>query len=295
MRKLLKPHIILILLAVLLQASCRQSSNNNGIPSVTENLSASNEMLALANQQLFTSIKERANDPSYSNRATEWIEKATKADTYTAGMLQTLEKIGKQQGITRESGHLLYIQLVQYRQNMLGIDTNASAECRKKAIFISKELDSIPFTENDFRSHFFRESTVEKDNLLLVKFKNNILVTEYAFLSNFNNRTAVDRLIIEKFSLPLIAQSTQRLSPGEKLEISAGIGEMSQPTDAIVEINGKQISFNDELIARESITASPVPGKHSVLVRISFLNQATGKREVVEKNIEYIVVPPCKN
>jgi gliding motility-associated protein GldM len=79
--------------------------------------------------------------------------------------------------------------------------------------------------------------------------------------------------------------------PGEEIEITAGVGAYSKSSAPVISINGAGVSLGEEGFASYKMTASSV-GSHSVPVRISYMNQVTGKQEVLEKNVEYTVAAP---
>ena len=76
--------------------------------------------------------------------------------------------------------------------------------------------------------------------------------------------------------------------PGQEIEIKAGIGAFSKAAAPTITIGGSNVAIGEEGYASYKTQAGGV-GPHSIPVRISFFNQITGKDEVREVNVEYMV------
>ena len=76
--------------------------------------------------------------------------------------------------------------------------------------------------------------------------------------------------------------------PGQDLEIKAGVGAFSKAAQPTISIGGSNVAIGEEGYALYKTQAGGV-GSHSVPVRISFFNQTTGKEDVREVKIDYVV------
>jgi hypothetical protein len=130
------------------------------------------------------------------------------------------------------------------------------------------------------------------DNLLylkLVELKNRILNLKYKSLEFCNNKCSVIRcLIYEKFSA-IVGQNSNVFRKGDKVSITAGIGEFSTSAMPNISVSNKKIEINPDGVAIYEFAAPKQKGKYKVPVFIEY-TKPDGTKDKKQYTIEYEVV-----
>lgn len=88
---------------------------------------------------------------------------------------------------------------------------------------------------------------------------------------------------------PIINQNSTIFSPGQQLQIKAGIGAFSRTVQPEFCFNGKTIPLNEAGYSTYKERVPEQPGHYTVPVIISYFNQLTGERETATIKVEYDV------
>lgn len=137
----------------------------------------------------------------------------------------------------------------------------------------------------------FDDRSPEGMALSLAMIKNNVKVFENHISTYFINQigSTIDRFNV--FSA-IVGQSSNIVKPGDDIEVMAGVGAFSIAAKPQITIGGKSVDIDKDMgSATTKIKASSKPGKHSVPVRVEFINPY-GMKEVKVYSIEYTVVDP---
>ncbi|MBS1656203.1 MAG: hypothetical protein JSU05_15225, partial [Bacteroidetes bacterium] len=100
----------------------------------------------------------------------------------------------------------------------------------------------------------------------------------------------IPRIIIDDFgAYVIVGQSSTIVQPKQDIQIDAGIGAFNRAVLPEVIVDSVNIKIDYDGAAHYRFKAPSETGEYSIPIKISYLDQ-DGKREVVEKNIEYKVV-----
>lgn len=131
----------------------------------------------------------------------------------------------------------------------------------------------------------------------------NVMAIGYYFLINrireMENRIAAycfgkTAYIIDDFPLYsiMINQSGSTFMPGEKIQISAGIGAYSRPAQAIVTINKQRIQVGEMGYASFTQSTPGKPGNYHLPVQIEYYDE-NGKKNLKVYEVQYTVRDTC--
>ena len=188
--------------------------------------------------------------------------------------------------ITKANGLNLYDRLQEYKTQVLAIDQQIEYVF-KNEISLMPSFEFSKKNRKRFSETFFRNIPLAAGMALLSRFQNNIRISENR-ISRFCNENVIcmnDRFDV--FAV-IAAQSSSYVQPGEKIQITAGVGGFTTSSSSEIVIRNVKIPLDVSGVAIYKFKASEKPGKHYVPVQISFIDQ-DGNKQVVNKNIEYVV------
>jgi len=257
------------------------------------------------------SLEQKSLDPRTSDYASKWQAKALEIKSLSDGLSNYIENIQAElktkAGLKIEDGREvfdeddndavrylfnergygkeLYYRLGNYEHNMLAVDSEICNQF--KQIFISS-IRTYP-EQNKFIKTFFSNIPTIGALAMLSKFENDTKIMENEFVSYCHNRSSPVIYDHSEFHIaPLITQSSYNLLPGQKMDITAGIGSYSTIMKPVISINGMQIKPNDDGVVQYSFTAPAKTGKHSVDVIIRY-TKPDGTAATMTKTLEYFV------
>jgi hypothetical protein len=163
----------------------------------------------------------------------------------------------------------LYNNLSLFKENLLNIDSEFSAANAKEVLGLVTLDNPKIKTKNDFVSLLSR-SNEQGFKLILCKIHNSVSILENKMLTHFN--IASSGTIKVKFDrfVSLVSQNCKRLSRGDTLEISAGVGVFSNASNPHITINGSNIKVGSNGVAKYSFKVNGEDGMNVVPVYIEF-------------------------
>ena len=99
-------------------------------------------------------------------------------------------------------------------------------------------------------------------------------------------------MIFDSYSA-IVSQNSNILSPGDKLEIKAGIGAFTRSVAPEIAIYGKKYKLNEMGFVSYKTNAPQKPGVYKIPLLIKYFNQVTGKEDVIQTDIKYTVAKEC--
>ncbi|MEQ1678506.1 MAG: hypothetical protein ABL876_17555, partial [Chitinophagaceae bacterium] len=186
----------------------------------------------------------------------------------------------------------LISRVTNYKESVLNTDSMLKEEFEKKFMFLNRFIsllseDSILKSEKIKRNH----TDISLISLLTI-LQNDITIIENTTTAYCDAKSGCMIFFFDSYS-PLISQNSNTLSPGDKIEIKAGIGNFSKAVLPKCFIDGKKVDLGEEGFAIFSKKTPAIEGKYKIPVGISFINQITGKEEFFETNIQYTVAKEC--
>jgi gliding motility-associated protein GldM len=285
----------------------------NAFKTVNSSLENTNITVNKSTEQIMKSLDEKKKDPSSSLRANIWYPKAEKAQILSKEIftyIQTLkDKILTEAGgdpkdnnkkykegdlevttrimIEKGEGKKLEKMLAEYKKNILGIDPSIDSAFKTT---LPINLDK-PKSENragkTWEGAYFHMVPTVAGLTILSKFQNDVKTSENRVIQFCHNKVGEVNVVFDSYGA-VIGQNSNYLMPGQDIEISAGVGAFSKKAQPTIVIGGSQIQIGEDGAAHTKLAAGSI-GAHTIPVKITYMNQETGKLEVIEKNVEYKV------
>jgi len=289
---------------VILQASCSEQPTKNLaiIKALDEGLANSNKLLSVSTTDYMLSLKAKLSDHSTYFRATTWYPKAERIQNLSANIYNFIESIKTElskksikesdiDAVNRffaNGSYQLYDSLMEYKKKVLEIDTLITLEFQHSLVVFTPSI--VPATNNkdNFAKVFFGNSSVSAASAMLVRLQNNVRTVELnmvGFCHEQCGKVTFGPCVVD---WPIVGMSSSVVQPGEKIEITAGVGSFYSDMDPEVFIYNKKIPLKDDALAVYKLRAASQPGKYYVPIKFIYTDQ-DGKRQTVQKEIEYTV------
>ncbi|MGQ0740478.1 MAG: type IX secretion system motor protein PorM/GldM [Bacteroidota bacterium] len=284
----------------------------NAFKTVRRSLENTNATVNLSTTTILKSLEDKTLKPETRERALIWYPKAQKATKISQDLYAYLESMkGK---ILTLAGGSLSDPTKSFKEDNLDIVTRMMVKegegMKLKAMLeqyskdikaIDPELDSAfsaPFVDisnppgrdgktKEWEIAYFHMVPTVAGLTILSKFQNDIKTAENKVVAHFHKKVGEVEVIFDSYAA-IVGQNSNYLMPGQELEIKAGIGAFSKAAAPTISIGGNTVAIGEEGFALYKTQAGGV-GAHSIPVRISFFNQTTGKDEVKEVKVDYVV------
>ncbi len=281
--------LLICFFAIIFFSSCSDDPKNKIIfQALDESLVRASRDMMRSSETIDLSFQERLLDPATSVIYGRVYPKVQMIQNLTTEMKKYIEdlKANLQNGKTldKDKANDLYSRLVKYKTDLLKIDPKITAAFDSVLIITTKSFDSNE--KKDFAKTFFSHISTEGAMSLLSMFYYNVVNIENRMVLFCHNQPSGPHH--EEWFWPLIAQSSTYVQAGEKIEITAGIGYLSNRFDPEIIISGIKIPLNESRLAVHKFSASRKPGKHFVPVEITYMDQ-DGGQQTISKTIEYTV------
>lgn len=294
--------------------SCSSSNGESEVTllkEVNSSLYQSNQIAKLSTGNTIGSLRDKAKDPSTSERATKWLSKATTITTLTDSIIQYVQKIKSDlieeagldplkeekpksaeqavQHIFKEhkEGQLLHEKLALYKKDLLAIVVDSALQQHMKSIISITGTDMIS-KENSFAETYFN-TTLLGAITMLNKIENDLRNTENKLTILCNEQCSPIDRGFRSYKV-IINQKATIIKTGEKMNITVGIGAYSIETRPSFTIADKEIPVNAEGFAQYDFKAPAKPGINRIPVVIKFYNDISGKEVTVKETVEYTVI-----
>jgi gliding motility-associated protein GldM len=285
----------------------------NAFRTVRRSLESSNATVNQSTSLIMKSLEEKAIDNQTKERAQPWFEKAQKVvaitdviNKYIDGLKNDIiTKAGGKPGdpsvqfkednldivtkmfVQGGEGKRLMERLQKYQQDILSIDHEIdSAFKSSKSIDLSNPPGQDGKTKPWDVAYFHMVPTVA-GLTILSKFQNDVKGLENKVVTFCHQKVGEVKIVFDSYAA-IVGQNSNYLMPGQQLEVKAGIGAFSKSSLPIISIGGTTVPLGEEGFALYKTDAGGI-GAHSIPVRISFFNQTTGKDEVKEVKVDYVV------
>lgn len=284
----------------------------NAFKTVNRSLESTNVTVNQSTATIMKSLEGKTLDPQTKERAIPWFAKAGQVVSTSQKLYDYIESLKSE--ILTKAGGKPGDPTVPFKEDNLDIVTKMMVkdgqgkklkgmleQYGKDIRAIDPQIDSSftsPFIDlsnppgrdgkiKDWEIAYFHMVPTVAGLTILSKFQNDIKTAENKVVTFCHQKVGEVKVIFDSYAA-IVGQNSNYLMPGQELEIKAGIGAFSKAAQPTININGANVPIGDEGFALTKINAGGV-GSHSVPVRISFFNQTTGKEEVKEVKVDYIV------
>lgn len=293
----------------------------NAFKVVDKSLTNSNEVISASNETIYKSLESKLNDPNSAEKAKIWEPKAMMAKKYSDDLFNYIEglkfELKKEADLhmiwnedlkdsvedyradnldastrlfeNRGKGEELRKKLEEYRTNMLSIDPMIKKEYESTFQINTVPPKTLDGKQKDFTQSYFHMTPTVAALTMLSMFQNDVKNAENEIINFCHSQIGAVKVIYDQFAA-IVGQSSNYLMPGEKMEISAGVGAFSKSAQPQITINGSSIPVNSEGVASYSVTASGA-GNHSVPVNVTY-TKPDGTKESKTFNVQYTVGTP---
>jgi hypothetical protein len=271
--------ISLVLGSVFIISSCTgKSKKDEVIKAMEENLSKSNTTINNSTTTILKALEEKRNDPAYSEtRSIEWFERAEKTAKISKGLYDFIAAAKKDIGKKEFSVIQLHDKLVLYKKEILTTDTAILEQFNNEFEFV-----------DSFSSRSYADELLSRLSII----QNNIKLNENKIIAFCNTKVGIVGDWFFSYAA-VVGQSSTYVRPGENVTITAGVGAYRKDAEPVININGKNISLEEEGFAKYKLIAHKIPGTYTIPVQIEFTDPTTRKKETKQVNLEYTVAKPC--
>lgn len=288
---------------------------------VDQSLQTSNAIVNESSETLYKSLEAKVSDPQTAEKAKIWNEKAMQAKKLSDDLNQYINDLKldlkKEADLNMRWDAALNDSIEDYREDNLDASTRLF-ENKKKGEELKKKLDdfkqamlaidpeikkqfektfpvnttpprSIDGKQKDFTQAYFHMSPTVASLTMLSMFQSNVKNAENEIVTFCHNQIGAVKVIYDQFGV-LVGQSSNYLMPGQKLEITAGVGAYSKQAQPRISINGAPASVDANGRAVYSLTAGGA-GSHSVPVSVTYV-KPDGTPETQNIKVDYVVGTP---
>lgn len=293
---------------------------------VDKSLISSNEIIDEGNKTLYKSLQNKVNDPQTAEKAKIWNEKALTAQklsneiyTYIETLKQNLkdeaglrrnedgsirlnengEEDFREDNLdastrlfeTNGKGAELKQKLDAYKEAMLNIDPEIRKqfEANFPVNTDTKQFETKEGKTKDFTQTYFHMTPTIAALTMLSKFQNNVRNAESEIVTYTHNQIGAVKVVYDQFAA-LVGQSSNYVMPGEKIQVTAGVGAYSSAAAPEVTIGGQRIPVGANGRAEYTVTASGA-GNHKIPVSVTY-TKPDGTKETKPFTIDYTVGTP---
>ncbi|MFZ9388902.1 MAG: gliding motility protein GldM [Chitinophagaceae bacterium] len=284
----------------------------NAFKTVRRSLENTNTTVNQSTATILKSLEEKTTDPATKERADKWFPNAQKATgisqklydyieglkgkiiSLAGGSLSDPTKTFKEDNldivtklmVKEGEGKKLKAMLEQYGKDIRAIDPEIDSAFDRPFIDVSNPPGRDGKTK-DWEVAYFHMVPTVAGLTILSKFQNDIKTAENKVVTFCHQKVGEVKVVFDAYAA-IVGQNSNYLMPGQELEIKAGIGAFSKAAQPTISIGGNTVPIGEEGFALYKSQAGGV-GSHTVPVRITYMNQVSGKMETLEKNVEYVV------
>ncbi|WP_276499944.1 gliding motility protein GldM [Terrimonas pollutisoli] len=285
----------------------------NAFKTVNKSLENTNTTVNKSTETIMASLLDKTKDPSSANRANIWYPKAQQVQTLSKSIFAYVQTLKDQ--ILREAGGDPNNPEQKFKEDNLDIATRIMIEkgegqkllaaldnYKKTVLKVDPAIDSAfkttlpinldkPASKNQagktWEGAYFHMVPTVAALTILSKFQNDVKTSENRIVQFCHNKVGEVNVVFDSYGA-VIGQSSNYLMPGQEIEITAGVGAFSKKAQPIIVVGGSPVQIGDDGAAHTKLQGGGV-GQHSIPVKITYMNQETGKMETIEKNVTYTV------
>ncbi len=285
----------------------------NAFKTVNKSLENTNTTVDKSTSTLIASLEEKKKDLATSNRANIWAPKAAEAVSLSKNIFDYIEnlknRILKEAGgdpknpeqkfkesdldittrimIEKGEGKKLEKMLADYKTAILKIDPSIDSAFKTSLPITLEKPKSQTKAGKTWEGAYFHMVPTVAGLTILSKFQNDVKTSENRVVQFCHNTVGEVNVVFDSYGA-VIGQSSNYLMPGQELEITAGVGAFSKKAQPTIVIGGSPVQIGEDGAAHMKLPGGGV-GSHTVPVKITYMNQETGKPETIEKNVTYTV------
>ncbi|MBO9199584.1 MULTISPECIES: hypothetical protein [Niastella] len=301
-----------------LLVSCRPEENPEQLKAINQSLEYANGVMQEANNRVYYEFMEKKKELSTGVYAAVWEPRAIQIGRYSDSIRHFINIIKDE--LIKKSDRLKidYVEVTKQLHNPEGIGGQLvnkliAFKDSIQALFISDNRMARPYMQDllktipllptyrdslpEDKKREYKKNWLEKSfgktsalmgMIMLNKIESDVLAMENALITYCISQISNGcNLLKFKYSAVIILSSSY-IKPGQSIQVSAGLGELSSAADPIITINGNRVPLSDDAMAQYSFKPTGKSGKHHMPVTIEFI-KPDGTKETVTKSLEYII------
>lgn len=256
----------------------------------------SSEIIEMSSVLSLNDLEEKKYEFSTREKAEIWFAKADLIRKFSEIRFDFIENKKKKQRLSSYDIKEVFENLNEYKKEILGRDSILKEQFYNEFGFINKYKSLILSDTSSNKFSIRKGISADFIKSILIALQNEIRKIETRTIHFCSKRVGrTDGVgFFESYSA-IIGQNTKILKPGDILEIKAGMGTFSFASQPVITFNGKKKELTEYGYSIYKINAQKKTGNYTIPVKISFLNNITGKSESLQRNVEYTVAEPCNN
>ncbi|MCG2612703.1 hypothetical protein LZZ85_00365 [Terrimonas sp. NA20] len=271
-------------------SSCKDQAQEQAfLASLDQTIAQSTLTSAYKMEYEVNRLEEKAADPCTQVKAEYWLPIARKVERLTNELSASILNLKEEQTNNAKKAASLHDSLRHrihtYRDTVLGLHEQI------KQYFADRfdGLDTVRSKQADLitQLRLLRTATSSQVPILLVQLRYAIMQTGDGIISFCGENVSCCGLRFDYYTA-IIGQSANIVLPGQKLEITAGIGAFSIAASPKITINGKLCQLTEDGLVRFPLIAPGNAGKYKVPVRIDYVDPY-GKPQTISKDLMYEV------
>ena len=290
----------------------------NAFKVVDASLLKSNKSIEASNETIFKSFKDKLAKAETKEKAMIWAPRAEKAQSLAKTLIDQIEtykqELKKKSGLSPEGefkeddldaatklfiegengqpglGKAFYKSLEDIKANLLNISPEIAAKFKDDLPIDLSVPPSKTGSNNTWEYSYFHMTPTIAAITILSKFQNDIKNSENKIVTYCHNQIGAVEMIYNKFQA-IAGVSSNYLMPGQEMVVTAGVGAFNDQAKPSITIGGANIPLNENGVAEKKFNVSG-SGNQKIHVNVKFFNQATGKEETLDKDIDYTVGVP---
>lgn len=278
---------------------------------VDKSLISSSNNLGKASDDVYKSLNAKLNDAQYKEQAAKWAPKAEQVkklsadlNAYIDGLKEELKKGSnlsedgsfKEDNLdastrifeTGKRGDELKKRLDDYKAAVIALDP----EFKQFESTFPVSTEGVVGKEGqkkDFTASYFHMTPTVAALTILSKFQNNARNAENTLVNYAHSKIGSVAFVYDKFAA-VVGQSSSYLMPGEKMQITAGVGAFSSAAQPQITIGGAPVAINADGVAIKEFSADG-GGERSIPVTVAY-TKPDGTKESKSYTIKYAVGTP---
>jgi hypothetical protein len=277
MRSLLPVGVFLLLVS-----SCSNDKTDDEVfVSFNESLENSNRALNQSTSSTEAILENKSFEPETREKANIWLPMVERVRSVSSALFNQLEELKLK---TRNDPGSVFLSIQEFEGRLDSI-TPIFAEVLQHYTVLPSNFPVK--NEKEFQKLIYSGSPV-KSATLLSQLQNHVKVIEHRLVADCNDQVGSMGKWFS-YILPLINQSHGVVTPGETIELKAGVGAFTRSSFPKITIANKEMNLDEGGQVRYRFNAPKKPGKYQKQVRVEYTDQ-DGKKQFITKSITYSVI-----
>jgi hypothetical protein len=289
--------LLVITTSMFLFTSCADHKDEEMFKRMSKSFENSFQIAQKNTSILISELRDKLNDPSTVDKAGIWYPKVVYLQYISENIISSIEHIkdslNKQRivSFSDRNNEIILKRIIdslkKYRIDLFNSDSLVNHEFKNRLDFFNitkKSNDNDPIKKEGF------VKTTSGVELIcyLSMLENNIAINENIVITYCLSQ--IPRIIIDDYgAYVIVSQSSTIVQPKQDIQIDAGVGAFNRAVLSEVFANDINVKIDSDGGAHYTFKAPSKPGKYTLPIKISYLDQ-DGKKETIEKVIEYKVV-----